>query len=170
MNPRRRDLLKLGAGAAALSLLPGAAEPASSGWDEVPRILARIKPPVFPDRVFDVSKYGAVGDGRSDATEAIAMAKTARTRENRARDANPQAPVHILLVPKEHVESIAELEERHGDALAELFVAAAHLAKAEGVDRTGWRIVSNVGPDAGQSVAHLHFHLLGGRQMAWPPG
>ena len=86
------------------------------------------------------------------------------------RDLNPQAPVHLLLIPKEHVESVAELEERHGDALAELFLSAAHLAKAEGVDRSGWRIVSNVGPDAGQSVAHLHFHLLGGRPMAWPPG
>ena len=54
--------------------------------------------------------------------------------------------------------------------LGELFVVAAHLAKAEGIDRTGWRLVTNVGPDAGQSVFHLHFHLLGGRRMAWPPG
>jgi histidine triad (HIT) family protein len=86
------------------------------------------------------------------------------------RDLNPQAPVHLLLIPKEHIASVAEIEEGHGGTLAELFIAAAHLAKAEGVDRAGWRIVTNVGSDAGQSVDHLHFHLLGGRRMAWPPG
>jgi histidine triad (HIT) family protein len=86
------------------------------------------------------------------------------------RDINPQAPTHILLIPREHLESMRELDDAHGHVLAELFQVAAHLAKAEGVDRTGWRLVSNVGPDSGQSVLHLHFHLLGGRRMAWPPG
>lgn len=86
------------------------------------------------------------------------------------RDLRPQAPVHILLIPKEHLSSPAEVDERHGDMLAEMMIAAAHLAKAEKVDRTGWRLVANTGPDAGQSVFHLHFHLLGGRAMAWPPG
>lgn len=86
------------------------------------------------------------------------------------RDINAQAPVHILIIPKEHVESARVLRDRHGDLLAEIFATAAHLAKANDVDRSGWRVVTNVGPDAGQSVHHLHFHLLGGRQMAWPPG
>jgi histidine triad (HIT) family protein len=86
------------------------------------------------------------------------------------RDTNPVAPVHLLLIPKEHVTSVEELEDRHGDTLTELFATAAHLAKAEGVDRSGWRLVTNTGPDAGQSVFHLHFHLIGGRRMAWPPG
>lgn len=86
------------------------------------------------------------------------------------RDISPKAPVHILLVPKEHIESMRELRDGHGVMLAELFEAAAHLAKAENVDRSGWRVVANVGPDAGQSVHHLHFHLLGGRPMGWPPG
>jgi histidine triad (HIT) family protein len=86
------------------------------------------------------------------------------------RDVNPQAPVHILLISKEHIASVAELDASHGDTLAELFVTATHLAKAEDVDRSGWRIVTNVGADAGQTVEHLHFHLLGGRPMAWPPG
>lgn len=86
------------------------------------------------------------------------------------RDINPQAPVHILIVPKEHIESVRAIKDRHGDLLAELFATAAHLAKANEVDRSGWRVVTNVGPDAGQSVHHLHFHLLGGRPMAWPPG
>jgi histidine triad (HIT) family protein len=86
------------------------------------------------------------------------------------RDINPQAPTHILIIPKEHVESARALRDRHGEMLAEILQVAAHLAKAEGIDRSGWRLVTNVGPDAGQSVRHLHFHLLGGRPMAWPPG
>lgn len=86
------------------------------------------------------------------------------------RDINPQAPVHILVVPKEHIESARALRDRHADLLAELFAAAAHLAKANEIDRSGWRVVTNVGPDAGQSVHHLHLHLLGGRPMGWPPG
>ncbi|MGH2673873.1 MAG: histidine triad nucleotide-binding protein [Actinomycetota bacterium] len=86
------------------------------------------------------------------------------------RDVNPQAPVHVLIIPKDHIESARAVKDRHGDLLAEMVMAAAHLAKANEVDRSGWRLVTNVGPDAGQSVHHLHFHLLGGRQMKWPPG
>src|SRR5437588_8524113 len=83
------------------------------------------------------------------------------------RDTNPQAPVHILLIPKEHVPSVRELGEEHAAAFMELLKAAAHLAKAEGIDRDGWRLVTNVGAAAGQTVFHLHVHLLGGRQMTW---
>jgi histidine triad (HIT) family protein len=86
------------------------------------------------------------------------------------RDTNPQAPTHILIIPKEHVRSISEIEEGHGDLLADVAQAAAQLAQAEGIAESGWRLVTNVGPDAGQSVFHLHFHLLGGRPMTWPPG
>jgi histidine triad (HIT) family protein len=86
------------------------------------------------------------------------------------RDTNPQAPTHILIIPKEHVRSIAEIEERHGDMLADVAQAATQLAHAEGIHESGWRLVTTVGPGAGQSVFHLHFHLLGGRPMAWPPG
>ena len=86
------------------------------------------------------------------------------------RDINPQAPVHIVIIPKEHLESARVLRDKHGDLLAEMFIAAAHLSKANDIDRSGWRVVTNVGADAGQSVHHLHFHLLGGRQMKWPPG
>jgi histidine triad (HIT) family protein len=85
------------------------------------------------------------------------------------RDLNPKAPTHILLIPKEHVDSIADIEDRHGDMLADVMQSATHLAKSEGLD-DGWRVVTNVGPAAGQTVFHLHFHLLGGRQMGWPPG
>jgi histidine triad (HIT) family protein len=85
------------------------------------------------------------------------------------RDLDPKAPTHVLLIPKEHLASIAEVGEHHGDMLVDLAEAATHLARTEGLDG-GWRLVTNVGPDAGQSVPHLHLHLLGGRRMTWPPG
>ncbi|HZD81018.1 MAG TPA: histidine triad nucleotide-binding protein [Actinomycetota bacterium] len=86
------------------------------------------------------------------------------------RDINPQAPTHILIVPKEHLLSLAEIQDRHGEMLADVAQSAAQLARAENVDGSGWRLVANAGHDAGQSVFHLHFHLLGGRRMHWPPG
>jgi histidine triad (HIT) family protein len=86
------------------------------------------------------------------------------------RDLRPQAPTHVLLIPKEHVEDLTEIDDEHGAVLVDIVKAAAHLAETEGIDKSGWRLVANVGPDAGQSVLHLHFHLLGGRRMAWPPG
>jgi len=86
------------------------------------------------------------------------------------RDLDPKAPTHILLIPKEHVESLAGIEDRHADMLADIMQSATHLARTEGIHDSGWRLVSNVGPDAGQAVFHLHFHMLGGRAMQWPPG
>ncbi len=86
------------------------------------------------------------------------------------RDIDPKAPTHILLIPKEHIESLANIGDEHGALLSDIVQAAAHLARTEGIDESGWRLVSNVGPDAGQAVFHLHFHLLGGRRMGWPPG
>lgn len=86
------------------------------------------------------------------------------------RDVNPQAPVHILLIPKEHVESVADVAEHDAGTLADIMQAATQLARAEGIADSGWRLVTNVGADGGQTVYHLHFHLLGGRPMTWPPG
>jgi histidine triad (HIT) family protein len=86
------------------------------------------------------------------------------------RDLTPQAPTHILVIPKEHIVSIADVEDRHAGVLTDMLQAANHLARTEGIDASGYRLVTNVGPDAGQSVFHLHLHLLGGRPMAWPPG
>ena len=86
------------------------------------------------------------------------------------RDQNAKAPTHILLIPKEHVESVADIAEHHADTLADIMQAATQLARAEGIAESGWRLVTNVGADAGQTVFHLHFHLLGGRVMQWPPG
>jgi histidine triad (HIT) family protein len=85
------------------------------------------------------------------------------------RDINPQAPTHALVIPVEHVASAAELGDDHGALLGRLFAVAARIAAGDGLDG-GWRLVTNVGPDAGQSVHHLHVHLLGGRAMHWPPG
>jgi histidine triad (HIT) family protein len=86
------------------------------------------------------------------------------------RDINPQAPTHILVIPKEHLDSLAEVSREHAGLLAEMLETATHLAKAEGIDGSGWRLVANVGREGGQTVEHLHFHLLGGRAMRWPPG
>lgn len=85
------------------------------------------------------------------------------------RDIQPQAPVHVLVIPRAHVESAADLES-DTDLAGELLQAAAAVARAEDLERDGFRIVTNVGERAGQSVMHLHFHVLGGRRMRWPPG
>lgn len=86
------------------------------------------------------------------------------------KDINPQAPVHILLISRRHIPSIADVTPEDGPLLGILFSVAAKLAHKMGVDEGGYRVVTNVGRDAGQSVFHLHFHLLGGRKFAWPPG
>jgi len=86
------------------------------------------------------------------------------------RDIAPQAPVHVQVVPKEHITSAAEIGERHAGMLVDLFQAARQVARAEGIDDRGWRLVTNVGREGGQHVYHLHVHLVGGRQMGWPPG
>jgi histidine triad (HIT) family protein len=85
------------------------------------------------------------------------------------RDINPTAPTHVLVIPTLHVESAKELARDDADMLGEMFEVMTEIAADEGIEG-GYRIVTNVGPDAGQSVHHLHFHLIGGRQMAWPPG
>lgn len=85
------------------------------------------------------------------------------------RDIQPGAPTHILLVPKRHLAGLAEASAADAELLGALQLKAAELARAHGLER-GYRTVLNVGPDAGQSVFHLHVHLLGGRALAWPPG
>jgi histidine triad (HIT) family protein len=85
------------------------------------------------------------------------------------RDIHPQAPTHILVLPKAHIASVADLTDADGPLLGRLFGVAATLARQEGLDG-GWRLVTNVGDDGGQTVDHLHVHLLGGRPMTWPPG
>ncbi len=86
------------------------------------------------------------------------------------RDLDPRAPTHVLVVPKAHVTHAGELSGDHGELLAELFLAANAVAVGEGVSESGYRLVLNVGEDGGNTVAHLHLHVLGGRPLAWPPG
>ncbi len=84
------------------------------------------------------------------------------------RDINPVAPLHVLVIPREHIETIADTED---EALAgHIALAAARIAEREGYGRSGFRLVVNSGQDAGMGVSHLHFHVLGGRHMSWPPG
>jgi histidine triad (HIT) family protein len=86
------------------------------------------------------------------------------------RDINPQAPVHVLVIPKQHVASLDDLGDEHKALIGEIHLVGRDLAKQEGVQGNGWRWVVNVGEDAGQTVPHLHFHLLGRRRLGWPPG
>jgi len=85
------------------------------------------------------------------------------------RDVNPQAPVHVLIVPKRVIPRLADASPSDRELLGELLLAAGETAKKLGL-KTGFRVVINNGPDAGESVPHLHVHLLGQRQMSWPPG
>lgn len=85
-------------------------------------------------------------------------------------DVSPEAPVHVLIVPKEHIESANELTDENMGIVSEIFKAAKEIAKEKNIAKSGYRIVNNCGEDGGQSVKHLHFHLLGGRSLAWPPG
>ena len=84
------------------------------------------------------------------------------------RDVDPKAPTHVLVIPKNHVASLNDADD--AAELGRLMLAAREIAKAEGIDRSGYRTVINTGADAGQTVHHVHLHLLGGRDMSWPPG
>lgn len=85
-------------------------------------------------------------------------------------DITPQAPVHVLIIPKEHISSVHDEELTKGDILKDIFKAVRETAEMKGLGNDGYRLVSNHLEKAGQSVFHLHFHMLGGRQMKWPPG
>jgi histidine triad (HIT) family protein len=86
------------------------------------------------------------------------------------RDINPQAPVHILIIPKKPIDRLANVEESDGELMAHLFFKARDIAAREGLNESGYRLVLNNGESAGQTVFHLHIHILGGRHMNWPPG
>ena len=86
------------------------------------------------------------------------------------RDINPQAPVHVLIVTKKHIPGLNDITGQDSVLLGEVHQLARQIAEDEGIAKSGWRLVCNCGADAGQSVEHIHFHLLGGRVMQWPPG
>ena len=86
------------------------------------------------------------------------------------RDIKPEAPVHIVIVPKKHIESLDKLEESDSDLMGKIVFAASKIAQQENIAENGYRLVANCGTNAGQSVWHIHFHLLGGREFSWPAG
>lgn len=86
------------------------------------------------------------------------------------KDINPVAPVHIVIVSKEHIDSVMGLNNEHKNLIGHIFIKAQKIAVENGISEAGFRIVNNCGQDGGQSVNHIHFHLLGGRSLQWPPG
>ena len=86
------------------------------------------------------------------------------------RDIDPKAPVHVLIIPKKEIPSLAEVSESDKELLGHLLVTASQIAKDLGISDSGYRLVANTNEEGGQEVHHLHIHLLGGRQMNWPPG
>ncbi|RLA29659.1 MAG: histidine triad nucleotide-binding protein [Gammaproteobacteria bacterium] len=86
------------------------------------------------------------------------------------RDINPQAPTHVLIVPRRHISTINDLDESDTDAVGQLFLAARNIARQEGFAEDGYRVTMNCNAAAGQTVFHIHLHLLGGRNFTWPPG
>jgi len=85
-------------------------------------------------------------------------------------DINPQAPVHTLIIPKQHVAAVQDMKDQDSSLAAHLLMTCTKVAKQKGLAESGYRIVTNTGQDAGQTVFHLHLHVLGGRRMSWPPG
>jgi histidine triad (HIT) family protein len=104
-----------------------------------------------------------MGDAAADL-----VAESSRTVS--FRDINPQAPTHVLVIPKDHYPDLAALARAQGGLLAEIAAQAHQVAQTEGIDGSGYRVVFNTGPAAGQTVFHAHAHVLGGRRMTWPPG
>ena len=120
--------------------------------------MADRDPTYQPDCLFCRIAAGEIPSDRVFEDEAVVV----------FRDINPRAPTHVLAISRRHIPSAADLTDADGDLLAALFGALRRVAEELGL--TGYRIVSNVGAESGQSVFHLHFHLLGGRPMSWPPG
>ena len=109
--------------------------------------------------------FCAIAAGRVPASRVLESPRTVAFR-----DVNPQAPVHVLVVPKDHFEDLAALSAFGGGLVGELAAQALQVARAEGLAEGGYRIVFNTGADGGQTVQHVHAHVLGGRAMTWPPG
>ena len=86
------------------------------------------------------------------------------------RDISPKAPVHVLVIPKEHIDNLMALEPRHAAILSDIHQTIQKIAKQEGIAANGFRTVVNNGKDSGQAVGHLHYHVLAGRKLTWPPG
>ena len=109
--------------------------------------------------------FCAIAEGRSPSAEVLSTDLVYAFR-----DLRPVAPTHVLVIPRAHITDAAELGPGHGAVLEEMFAVAEKVARSEGLSERGYRLVLNVGSDSGNSVPHLHLHVLGGRRMAWPPG
>lgn len=129
--------------------------------------MARAKPHLARGKVFSVSEclFCRIVAGEVPSTK---VAESSRTYA--FRDIQPVAPTHVLVVPRAHIGTAADIDEDHGDLLGELFSVARSVAASEGILERGYRLVFNVGEDAANSVGHLHLHVIGGRRMGWPPG
>jgi len=86
------------------------------------------------------------------------------------RDINPQAPVHFLVIPKQHITTLNDVDEEHVELIGRMYLAASKVANEQGIAEGGYRSLINCNPDAGQTVWHVHLHVLGGRVLTWPPG
>jgi histidine triad (HIT) family protein len=104
-------------------------------------------------------------DGEIPSKEAMSTERTYAFH-----DINPAAPVHVLVIPRQHITNAAEVGVEHGEVLAEMLTTARAVAESNGIAASGYRLVFNVGEHALNSVPHLHLHVLGGHQMGWPPG
>ena len=129
-------------------------------------MLASLRTRAYPDRMRDQGCLFC----RIAAREIPAAIVHEDDRVVAFRDIGPQAPVHVLVVPREHVASLDATDERHQALLGALLLAARQIARDEGLAADGYRTVINTGAGAGQTVHHLHVHLLGGRTLTWPPG
>ena len=120
-----------------------------------------------PRRIDHVSDclFCAIANGQVPATRVLES-----DRALAFRDINPQAPLHVLVIPKQHHQDVAALAKADDGLLDDVITLAHEVARAEGVADTGYRVVFNTGADAGQTVQHVHAHVLGGRSLAWPPG
>ena len=120
-----------------------------------------------PRRIDHVSDclFCAIANGQVPATRVLES-----DRVLAFRDINPQAPLHVLVIPKQHHQDVAALAKADDGLLDDVITLAHEVARAEGVADTGYRVVFNTGADAGQTVQHVHAHVLGGRSLAWPPG
>ncbi len=113
----------------------------------------------------DACLFCRIVDGDLPSQEVLATDRTYAFR-----DLNPAAPTHVLVIPREHIENADTVGPEHAEVLAEMLTAAQRIARQEDIAEGGYRLVFNVGEDTGNSVPHLHLHVLGGRQMGWPPG
>lgn len=134
-------------------------------------------PAVASPASVEAGKEAALPESQADclfckivAGEAPATVVRETERTLAFRDINPQAPTHVLVIPKRHHQAVADLAARDDALLAEVLREADQAAAADGVVDTGYRVVFNTGPGAGQTVPHVHAHVLGGRSMKWPPG